>query len=110
MTGSLVEAYRANIMMKNPVLDLPLTEVMRPEIALTLQQVLRVHTVGSFLRTWRTHKGQKSIEQFFDNPQQARHAAAVCAAWLGMKIPATHGLASGAWWVDEPQPAHRMSV
>ena len=35
--------------MKNPIRDLPLTEIMRPEIALTLQHVLRIYTVGSLL-------------------------------------------------------------
>lgn len=84
-------------MSKNPVLDLPLHEVMRPEIALTLQHVLQLYTVGSFLHAWRSPKNQKSIEQVFDTPQQARHAAAVCATWLGIPTPAANGVA-GAWW------------
>ena len=65
--------------MKNPVLALPLTDVMRPEIALPLQQVLNLYTVECFLRAWQSPKSQRSIEQLFDTPEQARHAAATCA-------------------------------
>jgi hypothetical protein len=83
--------------MKNPVLSLPLTAVMRSEIALPLQQVLNIYTVGCFLRSWRSPRTQKSIEQIFDTPQQARHAAATCAAWLGFQSRATHEIVP-AWW------------
>ena len=85
-------------MSKNSVLNLPLHEVMRPEIALTLQHVLQLYTVGSFLSAWRNPKNHKSIEQVFDSPQQARHAAAVCATWLGIQSAASKA-AYGAWWV-----------
>jgi len=87
-------------MTKNPVLDLPLHQVMRPEIALTLQHVLQLYTVGSFLSAWRSPKSQRSIEQVFDTPQQARHAAAVCSTWLGIPTPAA-SRADGAWWNGE---------
>ena len=72
---------------------------MRTEIALTLQHVLQLYTVGSFLSAWRSPKSQKSIEQVFDNPQQARHAAAVCATWLGVPTLAANSIA-GAWWTE----------
>ena len=36
-------------MPRNPILDWPLTTVMRQEIALPLQHVLHVYTVGNFL-------------------------------------------------------------
>ena len=89
---------------RNPILDLPLSEVMRPEIALTLQHVLQIYTVGNFLKAWRNPKNHKSIEQLFDTPQQARHAAAVCATWLGVQTKPTHSNALGAWWIgDERQ-------
>jgi hypothetical protein len=86
--------------MKNPILELPLTAVMRPEIALTLQHVLRIYTVGSFLDAWRNPKSQRSIEQVFESPSQARHAVATCATWLGVQ---TEGALLGVagWWVDE---------
>jgi hypothetical protein len=89
---------------RNPVLDLPLTEVMRAEIALTLQQVLHIHTVGMFLKAWRNPKNHKSIEQLFDSPEQARHAAAICAAWLGVRTHATHTPMTGGWWRADGAP------
>ena len=88
--------------MKNPVLSLPLCAVMRSEIALPLQQMLNIYTVGCLLRAWRSPKGQKSIEKLFDTPEQARHAAATCAAWLGFDPRALHEPVP-AWWLDEAQ-------
>src|ERR1041384_575017 len=88
---------------KNPVLDLPLASVMRSEIALPLQHVLQLHTVGAFLKAWRNPKNQRSIEQIFDSPQQARHAVAVCAAWLG--VPSFPSLANPMpqWWIGDEE-------
>jgi len=60
----------------NPVLDVPLIDIMRSEIALPLQQILHLYNVGSFLRAWGNPKNHKSIEQVFDSPEQAHHAAA----------------------------------
>ena len=91
-------------MIRNPVLDLPLHQVMRPEIALTLQHILQLYTVGSFLSAWRNPRNHKSIEQVFDSPQQARHAAAVCATWLGIQTPASQSV-HGAWWVRDDRCA-----
>jgi hypothetical protein len=87
----------------HPVLNLPLAQVMRPEIALTLQHMLQLYTVGSFLNAWRNPKNHRSIEQVFDNPQQARHAAAVCATWLGVTSNISHSVA-GAWWAGDDRP------
>jgi hypothetical protein len=87
---------------KNPILDLPLSEFMRSEIALPLQHVLKLYTVGSFLNAWRNPKNHRSIEQVFDTPQQARHAVAVCAAWLGVQSLASQPSVS-PWWIgDQP--------
>lgn len=88
---------RAGRMSKNPILDVPLTAVMRPEIALPLQHVLKLYTVGSLLKAWRNPRNHRSIEQIFDTPDQARHALAVCAAWLGVQTLATHEPVA-AWW------------
>jgi hypothetical protein len=85
-------------MAKNPVLDVPLSEVMRSEFALPLQQMLQLYTVGNFLGAWRNPKTQKGIEQVFDTPQQARHAAATCAAWLGLATPPHNIQHVQAWW------------
>jgi hypothetical protein len=87
-------------MSRNPILTLQLTSVMRTEIALPLQQMLQVYTVGNFLSAWRNPRSQKSIEQVFQTPQQARHAAQTCAAWLGFATPPTVGPVP-AWWKDE---------
>jgi hypothetical protein len=87
---------------KNPVLDLPLNDVMRSEIALPLQHVLKLYSVGSLLNAWRNPKNHRSIEQVFDTPQQARHAIAVCAAWLGVQTLATPNPVP-AWWVRDDQ-------
>ena len=89
-------------MAKNPVLDLPLHHVMRSEIALTLQHILRLHTVGSLLHAWRNPKNHKSIEQVFESPQQARHAVATCAAWLGVQTLASPE-AVAEWWVRDEE-------
>ncbi len=59
-------------MPKNPIVDLPLSQVMRSEIAQTLQQVLKIYTVGNLLTAWRSPKNQRNIEQVFDSPEQAR--------------------------------------
>ena len=56
--------------------------------------------VGCLLRAWRSPKCQRSIEKLFDSPEQARHAAATCAAWLGFDTRAIHEPVP-AWWVDE---------
>ena len=84
-------------MSKNPVLDVPLSSVMRPEIALPLQHVLKLYTVGSLLKAWRNPKNHRSIEQVFDTPEQARHAIATCANWLGINTLAHHEPVP-AWW------------
>jgi hypothetical protein len=86
--------------MKNPVLSLPLSAVMRSEIALPLQHMLNIYTVGCLLRAWRSPKSQRSIEKLFDSPEQARHAAATCAAWLGFDTRAIHEPVP-AWWVEK---------
>ena len=88
---------------KNPILSVPLTEVMRPEIALPLQHILRIFTVGGFLRSWANPRNHRSIEQVFDSPEQARHAASVCSAWLGARSAFTPvpELAGGWWRADE---------
>jgi hypothetical protein len=88
-------------MSRNPILDLPLVSVMRSEIALPLQHVLHIPTVGSLLRAWRSPKNQKSIEQLFDSPQQARHAVAICAAWLGVETAPTNTVVPAWWHGDE---------
>jgi hypothetical protein len=85
---------------KHPVLKLSLGEVMRSEIALPLQHVLKLHTVGSLLIAWRNPKNHSSIERVFDSPQQARHAVATCAAWLGIRTLAQADVVQ-AWRIDE---------
>ena len=92
-------------MPRNPVLDLPLTAVMRTEIALPLQQILQINTVGALLSAWRHSGNHESIEDLFDSPQQARNAVAVCATWLGVQMRPQATLPSGWWRKDETASA-----
>ena len=87
-------------MEKNAIMELPLTEVIKPEIALTLQHLLRIYTVGNLLDGWRSPKTQRSIEQVFETPQQARHAVATCATWLGGDEGPIDRAVVG-WWADD---------
>lgn len=96
-------------MSRNPILDLPLNEVMRPEIALPLQHVLNVPTVGSLLNAWRNPRNHRSIEQVFDSPEQARHAVAIFAAWLGVNTPASPEVVA-AWWETENAECRMMNA
>ena len=89
-------------MSKNLVLDVPLASVIRPDIALPLQHVLKLYTVGSLLKAWRSPKNHRSIEQVFDSPEQARHAVATCATWLGVTTMAHHEVVPAWWTGNEP--------
>ena len=87
-----------NTMTRNVILDLPLSAVMRPEIALPLQQVLQLYTVGNFLFAWRNPRNHKLIEDIFDSPQQAHHAAGICATWVGVGVTVGTDPGVGQWW------------
>jgi hypothetical protein len=92
---------------RNPILDLPLLHIMRSEIALPLQQMMNLYTVGNFLSAWGNPRNHRSIEQVFDFPEQAHHAASVCAAWLGIKIAVGHDPSQGWWWpTDDASNLH----
>lgn len=65
------------------ILDLPLHAVLRPDLALPLQQVLNLYTVGHFLVAWGDPGRQPEVVAVFDSPWQARQAVATCANWLG---------------------------
>jgi hypothetical protein len=95
-------------MARNPILDLPLMDIMRSEIALPLQHMMHLHTVGNFLKAWGNPRNHKSIEQVFDSPEQAHHAAATCAAWLGIKIAVAHDPSLGWWWPTDTRPAMQV--
>jgi hypothetical protein len=92
-------------MARNPILDLPLMKIMRSEIALPLQHVLHLYTVGNFLIAWGNPRNHASIERVFDSPEQAHHAAATCAAWLGIKIAVAHDPSQGWWWLADDSPS-----
>ena len=93
-------------MKRNPILDIPLCEVIRPEIALPLQHMLQLYTVGSFLRAWNNPRNQHRIEQVFETPYQARHAVQVCAAWLGIRSAPAQATVPSWWMPDEKPPLH----
>jgi hypothetical protein len=84
-------------MSKNPVLDVPLSSVIRHDIALPLQYVLQLYTVGSLLKAWRNPRNHRRIEEVFDSAEQARHAIATCANWIGIQTMAHHVVVP-AWW------------
>jgi hypothetical protein len=90
-------------MNRNPILNLPLDAVMRKEIALPLQQILNINTVGALLSAWRSPRNHHSIENLFDSPAQARNAVATCATWLGVHMKPTSSPVSGWWRKDEEQ-------
>jgi hypothetical protein len=92
-------------MCRNPILDLPLSVVMRVEIALPLQQILKIGTVGALLGAWRFPKNHASIEELFETPEQARNAVAVCATWLGMTMRPTAEPVIAWWRKDDEQIA-----
>lgn len=94
-------------MSKNPVLDVSLAQIMKSQYALSLQ-ALKIHTVGGLLSAWRSPRNHRSIEQVFETPQQARHAVAVCAAWLGVQSQALHNPVP-AWWAHDEQPVAPVS-
>lgn len=94
---------------RSVILELPLTCVIKSQYALPLQQVLRLYTVGSLLRAWRYPRVQKKIEDVFDSPEQAHHAIATCAAWLGFQTVAAPGPVA-AWWRPEDDVAQVMAA
>ena len=86
----------------HPILDLPLTSVILSKYALQLQHVLKLYTVGNLLGAWRDRDSQQSIEEVFDTPEQAHHAVATCAAWLGFHTVAAPGRVPDWWQHEEP--------
>jgi hypothetical protein len=88
-------------MARNPVLDVPLTQVIRHDIALPLQH-LSVYTVGGLLLAWRNPKNQRFIEEIFETPEQARHAVSVCATFLGVQAHWVSGDVQRWWSSDSP--------
>jgi hypothetical protein len=88
-------------MRRNPILDLPLSAVLRTEIALPLQQILNINTVGALLTAWRSPLNHPHIEDLFDSAAQARNAIATCATWLGVRMQPSAGAVGGWWRSDE---------
>ncbi|HMO25909.1 MAG TPA: hypothetical protein PKB10_06530 [Tepidisphaeraceae bacterium] len=85
------------------ILEMSLSSILKPDLALQLQQLCAIQTVGGFLRAWHDPRGQKQIEQIFETPSQARQAAATCSAWLGQVaryVPAP----VPTWWASDRDP------
>ena len=51
----------------------------------------------------------EDIEQLFDTPEQAQHAASVCAAWLGVRTMLSYPTAATAWWPTDPKSQQRSA-
>ena len=73
---------------RTQILGLPLNEVLRPEIALPLQHLLKIYTVGSFLRAWENPNQHPHITPLFDSAEQAHQVAVLCATWAGWRMTA----------------------
>ncbi len=84
---------------RQQILGLPLNEVLRPEIALPLQHVLQIYTVGSFLKAWEN--GHPQIASLFDSVEQAHEVASLCATWAGWRISALPATASSSWMLPD---------
>ena len=81
----------------HPVLDVPLADVLRPEIALPLQHLLKLYTVGGFLHAWENPAAQTHIEGLFDTAEHAHSAAALCATWAGWTNAALPAESAAGW-------------
>lgn len=93
--GPAAASRQRGDMSRNPLSSLPLREVMPPHVALALQQMLGIHTVGGFLNAWRDANARRLMEHIFDSPQEARAAASACTAWLGGAAVASTQLPCG---------------
>ena len=82
---------------KHPVLDVPLADVLRPEIALSLGHLMKIYTVGSFLRAWGNPAAQVSIQHLFDTAEHAHQAATLCSTWAGWGFAALPAEHAAAW-------------
>jgi hypothetical protein len=91
-------------MFTNSIILLPLSEVLRTDIARPLKHILHLHSVGSLVAAWHEGGNRASIEHFFDSPAQARHAVTTCAAWLGIAEPPAV-TPVGTWWRVDGVPA-----
>ncbi len=90
------------MMCEKPTAELELTLVLRSEIAMPLRHLMHITTVGSLVKAWQNPKHQKGIEQAFDSAEQARHALAVCSAWIGGNMPPPASIVSAWWPTDGP--------
>ena len=88
---------------RHPILDLPLSSVIADQYAMTLQQILKLYTVGNLLGAWQQFENQKYIEDVFNTPEQAHNAIATCAAWMGFQTVAAPKPVA-AWWQHEDMP------
>lgn len=81
----------------HPVLDVSLMDVLRPDIALPMQHLLKIYTVGSFLRAWENPAAQSRIQHLFDSAEHAHSAATLCATWAGWANAALPADATRTW-------------
>jgi len=88
-------------MIRDSIFRLPLTQVLRLEIALGLQKLYDLYTIGGFLLAWREPQNRRYLEAVFDSPEQAHNAVATFAAWLSVGLPPA-ALSVEAWWPSGP--------
>ena len=102
LTADAANPQKGIAMVLNPILRLPLIDVLRAEFALSLQQLYGVCTIGGFLTAWRRPENRRLMENLFDSPQQAQHARAAFAAWLNDAALPQASLAGQTWWRADP--------
>jgi len=88
-------------MAKNPVLDLPLGEIMRSEIALRLQHVLHLYTVGNFLSAWRNPRTTRASSRCSIPRNRPTTPSPSGAAWLGINVSVSNDPAGLVWPTDQ---------
>ncbi len=96
-------------MFTNSIIMMPLSEVLRSDIALSLRYTMHIHTVGSLVAVWNNRQSRVHVEHLFDSPEQARHAVTTCAAWMGIGEAPT-SVAVSSWWRSDalPRPGNRL--
>jgi glucose-6-phosphate dehydrogenase assembly protein OpcA len=67
---------------------------------------MKLYTVGNFVEAWSNPMNHQRIAKVFDTPEQAQHAAAVCAGWLGARMTFTPmQLPVTGWWSSDDHAA-----
>ena len=86
-------------MQRNQILDLPLSHVMGEEIALTLQDVLKIYTVGNFSTPAKPPQPAEH-RAGFRHPAASAPRAGRLRRWLGVQTVAAPNPVRASWSAD----------